>query len=81
MDTITQPFIRQNPAHRCDSACSQGTQLLPVAGNCDRAVHVFVVYHGHDYLNAAGEVTSTPVWLTYGHASEAMLRHAEAALA
>lgn len=77
MDTITQPFASQRPATRCPAGCPQGIQIVPVAGNHDRTFPVFVAYHGRDYLNGAGEVTGTPVWLTYAHAAEARLWHAE----
>lgn len=75
--TLPQPFASQQPAAPCEPGCRQGVQIVPVAGNNERPVSAFVVYHGRGHLDPAGAVTSTPVHLTYAEADTARRLHAE----
>lgn len=75
--TLPQPFASQHPATACETGCRQGVQIVPVAGNNDREVSAFVVYHGRGHLDPAGAVTSTPIHLTYAEADEARRLHGE----
>jgi len=50
-------------------------QIVPIAGNQDRPIPAFVVYHGGDYLNAAGKITHHPVQMSYEFASQAVEAH------
>lgn len=76
MSTLAQPFLSANPATACAPDCRQGTQIVPVAGNADRDVAAFVVYHGRGHLDAEGHVTSTPIHLTFAEAKAAEELHA-----
>lgn len=64
------------PAHRTGSK----PYPVPVAGNCDREVHLFVVYHGGEYLNAAGEVAYQWEHLTWEQATAAIATHEAAVI-
>lgn len=75
--TVPQPFMRINTPTACADRGRHAPQIVPVAGNADRRTHVFVVQHGRGYLTAAGEVTSTPVWLTWTEAVAAEQAHAD----
>jgi hypothetical protein len=49
--------------------------IVPLAGNCDRAVPLYVVYHGWDYLNGDGKVVPHCERLTIESAQAAIARH------
>jgi hypothetical protein len=50
-------------------------QVVPVAGNNDRTVPIFVVYHGSDYLDELGAVVRHPARMTYDAATTAIHHH------
>lgn len=52
--------------------------IVPVAGNNDRPVPQFIVYHGDLYLDADGTVVRHPVRHTIDAARVAIDRHNEA---
>lgn len=54
-------------------------QIVPLAGNNDREVSLFLIYHGQEYLNADGDVTRHPVRFPFTTAQAAVAAH-EAAL-
>lgn len=53
---------------------------VPVAGNNDREVPLFLAYHGREYLAADGTVTRHPVRMTFADTTAAIAAH-EATLA
>lgn len=48
--------------------------IVPLPGNNQRTTPLFLVYHGHEYLTAAGEVTRHPVRFEGYAAAEAALK-------
>lgn len=62
----------------CEPGHARGSkpQIVPVAGNGDRDVPLFVVYHGGHYLDADGKVVRHPVQIaTYSGAHDAVQLH------
>lgn len=77
MTTLAQPFAAQRPAVTCPPDCPQGIQIVPVLGNNERPIPAFLAYHGRGHLTADGDVTTTPVHLTYAEADRARELHSE----
>lgn len=67
-----------NPCQVPGHAKGSRPYAVPVLGNRDRVVPVYVVCHGREYLDADGAVTRFPVWLTWGQAAAAISTHADA---
>lgn len=61
------------PEHRTGSK----PYPVPVPGNQDREVKLYVVYHGDEYLNCAGEVAGQWEHMTYAQATAAIAAHEE----
>lgn len=65
------------PDPTCTAGHLEGSkpQIVPVAGNNDRPVPIFVVYHGTDHLNEHGTIVRHPVRMTYPVATAATRQH------
>lgn len=61
-----------------ETTARAGVQIVPIAGNNDRLIPEYVVYHGPDYLDVDGTVVRGPVRLSMDEATWAVRFHAEA---